>query len=695
MIIRSVGRSDRSRLHSGREAVRHSDFVRSSQVRKVSQLSAIVAAVTGILILALHLLLEREAIRELELFDSFRRSATSDVTVLVAKLRNDKEGRYTEDLLQWLKQRQYPHFELGRRWAEDKGANEAEEDREEALNRSQSLALVEGYVGANGALLRLWAKGRRTSEEQNFGPNQSESKALQAALEKVMVQGMQYEAWLHGPRIGNDEEYERLRERARQTRKFLTEEKYLNSADFIIAYIENIRADKEGEEGPQQAAVGIYERLLAGTEEETERLALLVNLGIARFRVAKQERSIEVAEVAMRMWQEAEQLAAKIGMLDEWATARMFQSEAELLIYDIGDNAELLSSAVKRQMETSIDTQGALSLGTMESVIIWLDRADEARFEFAQRQGCVHGIENKREMGDARSIGECSGFEEIRWTEQEYRDREARTERWLGIARAAGDEATVAHLTGVRADLLRDRGLRENDPGVLITSFEATHEFRTRAGIIDKEIPQGELIIGIPQVVALVEHAAWLALACADLDYMKRLQKEVEVAELWCRRGDEQHCAARQAWRQDVVEALEYGIESWEIPNSAKADQTELQENRMERIWKHAAWVREKGANLAQSESLCPNRPQGITEREEQRENDRINERTLAYQKIPRTKSCVLSPRLSTIAPSLPPEGGKVEVEEWRRSVRAWIEDSRTQFQRDVQTIKECEGEPW
>ena len=68
-----------------------------------------------------------------------------------------------------------------------------------------------------------------------------------------MVQGMQYEAWLGGPRIERDEEYERLRERARQTRKQLREERYQKSANFIIAYIENIRADKIGEEGAQEA----------------------------------------------------------------------------------------------------------------------------------------------------------------------------------------------------------------------------------------------------------------------------------------------------------------------------------------------------------------------------------------------------------------------------------------------------------
>lgn len=656
-------------------------------MNKVSQLAAIVAAITGVLILALHLILQQEQISELELFDSVRRSDSSDATVLVAKLRNDKESRYTEDLLQWLKQQGYQYYELGRSWREEKNLHEAIEEREEALNKNQSLALVEGYVGANGALIRLWAKGRRTSEEQNLGSDHSDLKALKVSLEKVMVQGMQYEAWLGGPHLGNDEKYERLRERARQTRKHLTEEQHQKFADFVIAYIENIRADKRGEEGAQQAALGIYTRLLAEAEEEMERLALLVNLGIAQFRIAKQERSPEAAKEAMRMWHEAEQIAAENGLLDEWARVRIFQTEAELLIFEIRDNGELLYSALKRQMETSIDTQGALSLGTMDSVFTWLARAEEARRELSQREECAHGIEHRREMKTDGTIEACSGIEEIRWAEEEYSDREARTKRWLGMARAAGEETTVAHLTGVRANQLRERGLRENDPGLLITSFEATHEFRTRAGIIDEGIPEGELPIGIPHVDVLVEHEAWLALACADVNYMNRLHEEIEVAELWCRQGNEQHCTTRQAWRHNILAALEYGIASWEMSRQAREDQTQVLEDRTEAIWRHAEWVREKGAKLAQSESLCPNRPQGIAEREQQRENDRISERTLDYQKIPRTKKCVLPPMLPMIAPSVPSDAEKVE--NWRRDVGAWIEESREQFQRDVQTIKD------
>ena len=433
--------------------------------------------------------------------------------------------------------------------------------------------------------------------------------------------------------------------------------------------------------------------MLAGTEEETERLALLVNLGIAEFRTAKRENSPEAAEAAKRMWYEGEQIAAENGLLEEWAISRMFQTEAELLIYEIRGDTEWLSSALKRQIETSMDTQGALSLGTMRSVFTWLSRAEEARYGRLELESCLQTTGHRRAVDFDGRDGICAGLEEMGWTDQEYREREERTEQWLGIARASGDETTVAHMIGVRADQLRKRGLRENEPGLLITSFEATHEFRTRTGIIDEGIAEGELIIRSPEAVALVELEASLALACADRDYMRRLTKEIAMAELWCRQDNIQHCEARQSWRNDVMAALEYGIESWEVPSAIEVDQTEVLEDGTAEVWRHAVWVRNKGAELGLAESLCQNRPQGIAEGEEQRKNIRVNDRTLAYQKIPRTVSCVLSPQLSTSAPSLPSNAEKVE--EWRRDVEAWIEESHGQFQRDVQTIKECEGEPW
>ena len=309
-------------------------------MERASQVAAIVAALTGISSVLLLVALNRQQISEWELWDTMRRSAPDDATVLVAKLRNDKEGRYTEDLLQWVDQQGKQFYELGRSWRQDKETEEHAGKRDKALTRTRSLALIEGYVGADEAVVRIWAKGGGTSAEGIFRRGKHDLEELADALERMVVTGMTYEAWLTRAQIGNDKEYEWVRDRARQVRRQLTTEKWQKEAEFIIAYIENIRADKIGEEEAQQAALGIYTRLLTEVQEEETRMRLLVNLGIAEFRVAKQEGSEKMAKAAVRKWYEAEQIAAERGLIEAWASTRNFQTEGELFIHDIHVNIE-------------------------------------------------------------------------------------------------------------------------------------------------------------------------------------------------------------------------------------------------------------------------------------------------------------------------------------------------------------------
>ena len=305
-----------------------------------------------------------------------RRSHSEDVTVLVAKLRNDNEGRYTEDIFQWLKQQGKKYNEWGRSWNTENRDEGYVENLNKALNRTQSLALLEGYVGADGAIVRIWAKGGKVSEEINFSGGEHELEKLENALEMMMSEGMTYEAWLHRARIGDDHEYGRLLERVQQTRRQMTIEKWQNEADFIRAYVENIRADKKGEKEAQQATLGIYKRLLAEVGEEDDRMRILVNLGIAELRTAKQEGSTDAAMMAIRRWQEAEQISASRGKIDEWARVRNFQTEAELLIDEIYGDYKGVISALKRQIETLEDTQLLLTETTALEVNTWLVKAD-------------------------------------------------------------------------------------------------------------------------------------------------------------------------------------------------------------------------------------------------------------------------------------------------------------------------------
>ena len=62
---------------------------------KASEVATILGPVIGLLTLVLIVVLERQHISEWEMWDIFRRGATEDATILIAKLRNDEEGRYT------------------------------------------------------------------------------------------------------------------------------------------------------------------------------------------------------------------------------------------------------------------------------------------------------------------------------------------------------------------------------------------------------------------------------------------------------------------------------------------------------------------------------------------------------------------------------------------------------------------------
>ena len=436
--------------------------------------------------------------------------------------------------------------------------------------------------------------------------------------------------------------------------------------------------------GAHEQAVAIYERLLKEARDPAARLPLLVNLGIADLRVARRESSVEAATAAIEKWSDAEHIAADLGYIGAWAQVRAFQSEADLLVAGIQRLDERRLSAAKRQLETIQDTQGILSEGRMANMELWWSQAIQP-----QNSGGMDGLES---TSSPTLMEVRRKYDSISWTDQEYQAREDRIDRWMSIFRAEGDVQVVANLVGIWADLLRARGLRENDPGVLIASFEGTHEFQTRMGIVDTGVAKGELIIRIPEVVEAVELEASLALACADPNYIETLIEEIGVAELWCRRSSAEHCDFRRDWRFNVVAALEYGAASWEPAALSQDKEPPESEGPVEEVWRHATWARSTGARLAQDQTLCPNRPLGIAE-SKGRHHRQVDERTRAFQKLPHSSNCVLPRRTAATIPSLPAESAKME--KWRQDVEEWIREARLRFEDDVRAIKSCEGEPW
>ena len=162
-------------------------------------------------------------------------------------------------------------------------------------------------------------------------------------------------------------------------------------------------------------------------------------------------------------------------------------------------------------------------------------------------------------------------------------------------------------------------------------------------------------------------------------------------AKLWCPRSSSVECNGRPNWKKGLVAALEYAI------GRREKETTEEGSNGYwgagsDRVWslaEHAKkWIEGGRAN----ESLCPNRPQGITEREEDRREKTVNKRTRRYQRVERTVGCKLQEREWTIAPNVPARHD--EMERWREEVAEWIDQSYEQVDLDIQAIRECEGEP-
>ena len=278
-----------------------------------------------------------------------------------------------------------------------------------------------------------------------------------------------------------------------------------------------------------------------------------------------------------------------------------------------------------------------------------------------------------------------------KWSGGDYQRRRKRTERWINIARRDGYEAREVGLIGIRADILRNEGIEKKEPGLLISSFSGTHEFRTRAGIVDREIEKEEFILIIDPVLDMVELEVEIALACADEKYIELLVSWIGDAELWCPRGGPTEWSGRLGWKQGLVEALEHAS------GQQRRDASEREMSKHNRgDWKQVGSLAEHAKNWIENSevnvSLCPNRPQGIGETEEDRREYEVNERTRMYQNVSRTIGCKLRAREWTLAPMLP--SGYEQMGRWRVEVEEWIGQAYMRVELDVQAIRECEGEP-
>ena len=510
-------------------------------------------------------------------------------------------------------------------------------------------------------------------------------------VELAVVTGVTNEAGSEGAALTAEDAHARAVNRARDVRKRVRDEKAKRDADFVIAYIEGIRAD--GPQGEQHAetAVRIYGQLLKHAKQPVRRLPVLTNLGIAKFNLAKRRVDLARAEKAMALWSEAEHLAEELGRVEDWATLRSWQTEGDLFLHSVLGDSERIRTAVKRQVETVEDMQLLAGDAARVRGISFLHEVTRTWAGISGPSGCSTMPTRLIAFRDVLAERQCGGVGTITWTREEYDHRRNRMERWTNAYREAGRTYALGGFASVRANMLRAQGLESNDSGLLVSSFADQQESRTWARILDPGVPEDPLEIGILPVYAFVDVEVNLALACVDRAYMETLANRLAGADLWCGRVGPNQCQLREAWRKDMVAALRYGLAVSEPTNARRAHAPQLPSDSTSEVWARAKWIRDEGAILARSGNLCPNRPPGFGESNDVRKNAVTETRVSQLREIPSVSRCQLSQREWTLAPSI---YGFTGEEGWHRAVDEWMNRNDARIAEDVQLTRACAGHP-
>ena len=326
--------------------------------RVLGPLGISVGAVASVLILVFYVAVEFEQIRQWKMWDPLRSGPAADVHVLIARLRNDPAGGHTEDVVETVKETAMVYYRLPREWPDLNNTEDAKQRREDLFSETGASVLIEGYVGGAETSLRVWPRGEYVPAEHSFGRDgNGRSGLLGPIVERAVVTGVTNEVGSEGPALMAEDTHTQMLNRARDVRKRVRDERAKRDADFVIAYIAGVRADRPKGEHDAETAVRIYRQLLEHAKQSVHRLPLLTNLGINEFNLAKRRVDLAGAEKAMALWREAEQLAEELGRVEDWVTLRSWQTEADLFLHSVLGDSERIRAAVKRQVETVEDMQ--------------------------------------------------------------------------------------------------------------------------------------------------------------------------------------------------------------------------------------------------------------------------------------------------------------------------------------------------
>ena len=356
------------------------------QITTISAVTAAFAAVAGFF---LAIAIDLKPVSEWEVWDALRLENKEGITLIVAKLRNDNESRYSEELLEWIDENGKQHIELGRTWERQQDARIKQSSLRNLFEHTDALVLVEGYVGPEGTVLQMWANGIYDPVVVNFRKSDESRTEVKHTLDKIVVRALQQKAAESALQMADDDEYTKIKERLKQVHQEVGTRAEKRQVNFTTAYVENIRADKKGSEEKGRRAIRIYNSLLHHPENDIEKAKILTNLGIAEFREARIKENPEAARTAIRRWHEAEQLTGHTGHIEHWIRVRNFQTEGELWIEGRKQDGKAAMQAWKRQVETLADTHTIIDELTVLGIRTWLERARQSALE-GSGDACKH-----------------------------------------------------------------------------------------------------------------------------------------------------------------------------------------------------------------------------------------------------------------------------------------------------------------
>ena len=634
---------------------------------------------------------EFEQIQKWKMWDPLRTGPDAEVHVLIARLRNDPTGGHTEDVVEAVKKTAMVYYRLPREWPGAKDAEDAKQTRKDLFAETGALVLIEGYVGGANTSLRVWPRGEEVPAERSFGRGDNGRGGLGPIVERAVVKGVTNEVGSEGAALMAEDTHTRMRNRASDVRKRVGDEKAKLDADFVIAYIAGVRAERPQGEHDAETAVRIYRQLLEHTKEPVRRLSVLTNLGINEFNLAKRRVDLVGAEKAMTLWREAEQLAEELGRVENWVTLRSWQTDGDLFLHSVLGDSERIRTAVKRQVETVEDMHLLAGEPAQVRGINFLHEVTRTWAGISGPSSCSTMPTRLTAFRDVLAERQCGGVGTITWTPEEYGHRRNRIEHWTNAYREAERAYALGGFTSVRANLLRAQGLESNDSGLLISSFAEQQESRTWTRTLDPGVPEDPLEIGILPVYAFVDIEVNLALACVDRAYMETLANRLASADLWCDRVAPNQCQLREAWRKDMVAALRYGLAVSKPTNARRDPAPRLPEDSTSEVWERAKWVRDEGVNLARSGNLCPNRPPGLGEDNSVRRNTVTEKRVSQLRQIPFVVRCRLPQREWTLAPSI---YGFTGERGWHHATEEWLDANNARIAHDVQLTRACAGHP-